>query len=95
MRNLILQSNVAGEMDFGYERPVNTWRWLFYRIPSSTSETIEVRKYVSSNGIFKIDLYRQDLQFSKLQTFMRGTTELDSSTFLNLRSQKNENKGSI
>ena len=29
---------------------------------SSTSETIEVKKYISSNDIFKIDLYRQDLQ---------------------------------
>ena len=63
------------------------YKFYFYR--SSTSETIEVRKKISSNSIFKIDLYRQDLQgtelwsnlFSKLQTFMRGTTELDSSTF--------------
>ena len=70
MHNFILQSDVAAKMDFGYERTVNTshlqtdfvdnWRRLFYR--SSSSETIEVRKYISSNGIFKIDLNRQDLQ---------------------------------
>ena len=67
MLNLILQSDVAGKMHFGYERAVNTShlktgfankrRRLFYEKPSlSTSETIEVRKYVSSNGIFKTDL---------------------------------------
>ena len=33
---------------------------------SSTSEAIEVRKYISSNGVFKIDLYRQDLQRTEL-----------------------------
>ena len=104
MLNLILQSDVAAKMDFGYERAgnashlqtgfVNKWRRLFYK--SSTSETIEVRKYISSYGIFKIDLYRQDLQrtelssdlFSKLQTFMRATTELDSSTFLNFKDHR-------
>ena len=74
--SLIHESNVVGKMDFGYERTVNTsdlqtgfvnkWRRLFYRKPSSISEMIEVRKSLSSNGIFKIDLYRQDLQRTKL-----------------------------
>ena len=107
MLNLILQSGVAGKMDFGHERAVNTShlqtgfvnkrRRLFYRNPSSTSEAIEVRKYMSSNGIFKMNLYRQDLQikercgselFSKLQAFMLRTTELDSSTFLNFKDHR-------
>ena len=35
---------------------VNKWRRQFYRIPSSTSEAIDVRKYISSIVIFKIDL---------------------------------------
>ena len=57
---------------------------------------IKVRIYISSNGAFKIDLYSQDLQrtklwsnlFSKLQTFMQGTTELDSSTLLNFKDHR-------
>ena len=79
MLNLTLQTDVVGKIYFNHERALNTshvqtgfvnkWRRLFHK--SSTFIEVQLPKdrgkklYIIS-GIFKIDLYRSDLQRMKV-----------------------------